>query len=230
MDAESMNHPLDRPVWSALTARQASFSQGDDLARRFAPDIGPLAAARDGSAPALAALAALLPAGNEIALLEHAPPPAPPGVALAFSGTCLQMTTKGFTPDGRVFTLHPLGDADAAEMVALAALTKPGPFRVRTHTLGRFLGIRDGARLVSMAGERMRIGDFAEISAVCTHPNYRGRGYGATLLRAVGARILAEGNTPFLHTYATNTSAIALYKKLGFEVRGEVVHAIWRRE
>jgi predicted GNAT family acetyltransferase len=227
---QPLRHPLDRPVWSALTTRIGAFREGGDLAVRFHGDVSPLSAARDASPPAVAALTALMPTSDELVLLEQAPPEPPQGVVLSFAAPCLQMTAKSFTPGERDVTLHPLGDSDAAEMLALATLTKPGPFRTRTHTLGRFLGIRDGARLVAMAGERLRIDGFAEISAVCTHPDYRGRGYGAALMRAVGARMLAEGDTPFLHTHATNTSAIALYRKLGFEVREEVMHAVWRRD
>jgi len=70
---------------------------------------------------------------------------------------------------------------------------------------------------------------FIEISAVCTHPDYRGRGYGAALMRVVGDRIISEGDTPFLHAYADNTGAIALYRKLGFEHRAEVTHAVWSK-
>jgi hypothetical protein len=114
-------------------------------------------------------------------------------------------------------------------MLALATLTKPGPFRRATHKLGRFVGVRDGGRLIAMAGERLQTDDFVEISAVCTHPDYRGQGLGAALLSTVGARIASEGRTPFLHTYADNEGAIALYRRLGFETRRAVVHAVWRR-
>src|SRR5262249_29997713 len=103
----------------------------------------------------------------------------------------VQMLAKSFSADTKSFPLEPLTDADAPEMLALALLTKPGPFRTRTHRLGRFLGVRDRGKLVAMAGERLTLDGFTEISAVCTHPDYRGRGYGAALLRAVGARILA---------------------------------------
>ncbi|MEJ0061358.1 MAG: GNAT family N-acetyltransferase [Terricaulis sp.] len=222
------NHPLDRPVWSALTTRLAALSAGDAAARRFALDVSPLAAARDDAPDAVAALVALMPADDELVLLEATPPETPRGVALTFSALCVQMSARSITAGARDFPLEPLGDHDAAEMLALATLTKPGPFRTRTHTLGRFLGIRDGGRLVAMAGERLRIDGFAEISAVCTHPDHRGRGYAGALMRAVGARMLAEGDTPFLHTHATNTGAIALYRTLGFEPRAEVMHAVWR--
>jgi hypothetical protein len=104
-------------------------------------------------------------------------------------------------------------------MRALAALTEPGPFSTRTHELGDFFGIRRDGRLAAMAGERMRPEGFCEVSAVCTHPDHRGRGYGAALTRHVAGRIVARGEVPFLHVMATNTGAIGLYETLGFAFR-----------
>jgi ribosomal protein S18 acetylase RimI-like enzyme len=222
-------HPLDQLIWTALTTRQAALSEGNALARRLHVDIGPFAAALDKSDTAVAALAALIPPGGDISLLEPSPPQAPADVEVAFSAPGLQMLAHAFTAGGREFPIEPLGEQDADDMLALATLTRPGPFRARTHTLGRFVGIRDGRRLVAMAGERLQIDGYVEISAVCTHPDYRSRGYGAALIRAVGARILGDGETPFLHTYANNAGAIALYRSLGFSVRSDVTHAVWRR-
>jgi predicted GNAT family acetyltransferase len=113
-------------------------------------------------------------------------------------------------------------------MLELALLTRPGPFRARTHTLGRFIGVREGGKLVAMAGERLCAPGFREISAVCTHPDWQGRGLGGALLQQVGERIMREGDTPFLHTYTHNAPAVALYTKLGFSVRREIVHAMWK--
>jgi predicted GNAT family acetyltransferase len=223
-------HPLDRPIWTAMQTRQAFLAAGDAHAQRFPGDVSPFAAARDTSPEAIAALAALLLPGEEFALLETAFPDPPPGIAMAIGGLCFQMIATSFTAGGRDIAYEPLGDEDAAEMYDLAMLTRPGPFRARTHTLGRFIGVRDQGRLVAMAGERLNTDEFREISAVCTHPDYRGRGYGAALMRAVGARILADGQTPFLHTYANNETAIALYKSLGFAVRTEITHFAWKRD
>lgn len=222
-------HPLDNPIWHALASHQAPFSEGESRAKRFVSDVSPFAAAADASPAAVAALAALVPEQGDISLLQVAPPAPPPSVTLAMSALGLQMVARTLTGNTRDFPIEPLGDADAAEMLALATLTRPGPFRARTHELGCFVGIRDTGKLVAMAGERLRTGEFIEISAVCTHPDYRGRGYGAALMRTVGARILADGGTPFLHTYADNTGAIGLYQSLGFEPRREVIHAVWSR-
>ena len=164
-------HPLDRLAWTALTTRQAHLSEGGALARRFQTDIGPFAGCASASGDAAASLAALIPADGDISLLEPAPPAPPPGVTLAMSALGLQMVWENFNAERGSFDIKPLGDADAPEMLALALLTKPGPFRARTHTLGRFVGIRDGDRLVAMAGERLQIDGFVEISGVCTHPD-----------------------------------------------------------
>ncbi len=222
-------HPLDNPIWHALNSRLAGFGEGGADARRFNSDVSPFAAARDASPAAVEALGTLAPDNGDIALLQVAPPTPPPGVRVAMSALGLQMAAHAMTRSDKSFDIAPLGDADAADMLELATLTRPGPFRARTHALGRFVGIRDSGKLVAMAGERLQLDGFIEISAVCTLPDYRGRGYGAALMRVVGARILSEGATPFLHSYADNTTAIGLYKSLGFEPRCEVIHAVWSR-
>jgi predicted GNAT family acetyltransferase len=104
-------------------------------------------------------------------------------------------------------------------MMALTELTKPGPFSARTHELGTFLGIRIDGQLAAMIGERMKPAEYAEITAVCVHPDHRGRGYGQMLLAAISRQILARGEIPFLHVFSHNSSAIALYRRQGMEIR-----------
>jgi predicted GNAT family acetyltransferase len=115
-----------------------------------------------------------------------------------------------------------LGDADAPEMLALARLTEPGPFLERTHVMGQFRGIRIDGRLAAMAGERMRFPGYTEVSGVCTHPDFRGRGLARRLSAAVMAGIAARGDGTFLHAWKANRTAIALYEGLGFELRAQV--------
>ncbi len=221
-------HPLDNPIWHALSGPQATLGSDGALARRYREAISPFAAARDDGAAAIAALGAMVHAGDEMALLQHAPPEPPPGVALQQSAPGVQMLWRDF-PGAPDAAFDALGDADAPDMLALAELTRPGPFRAETHKMGRFIGLRENGRLIAMAGERLKLDGFIEISAVCTHPDHRGRGLASTLMRAVGARIVREGATPFLHAYAGNESAIRLYRQLGFEHRCDVTLAIWTR-
>lgn len=221
-------HPLDRPIWTALETRHAHFRKGGDLAVRYPHAISPFVAGRDPSPKAIAAMVALIEEDEDISVVEANPPAAPEGV----TETCLpllQMVWERFSSAPSSFDVQPLAEDDAAEMLALATLTRPGPFRARTHQMGRFVGVRENGQLIAMAGERLCTPGFHEISAVCTHPDFRGKGLGPALMRVVGARILDEGDQPFLHTYANNATAVSLYRRLGFAVRAELTHAVWKR-
>jgi predicted GNAT family acetyltransferase len=226
----SSTHPLDRPVWRALSTRQAPLSQGDARALRFAPDYGLFAAAADATPESLAALSALVPRDGQVALVEARPGPLPPGTAAATSAVLWQMTAPSLKaappPD---FAIVDLTEADAPQMLALATQTRPGPFFSRTHQLGDFVGVKIDGRLMAMAGERMKSEGFTEVSGVCTDPDCRGRGYAGALMRVVANRILARGETPFLHSYAHNTGAIALYETLGFVLRREMTMTVLER-
>lgn len=168
-------------------------------------------------------LAALIPAGDELWLLGPDAITAPPGVHVSRTATLAQMVALSITPAASPPPAWvPLDESDAADMLDLALLTKPGPFRSRTNRLGRFIGVRAEGRLVAMAGERMRLPGFTEVSGVCTHPDWRGRGLAGALMRVVAQAMLDRGETPFLHAYAAHDKTIALYRSLGFEVRAEL--------
>jgi predicted GNAT family acetyltransferase len=223
-------HPLDRPVWSALTGGQAHLAQGDGRALRFPPDYGPFAAEAEGDLEGQTMLAAFEPGSDGLWLVEPQAAAPPAGMAAAGEALCAQMTACEIAGDAPGFEATPLGDADGPQMLALARLTKPGPFAVHTHRLGRFIGVKLDGRLVAMAGERMKPSGFTEVSGVCTHPDFRGRGYAGGLMRLVARRILERGETPFLHAYASNAGAIELYRTLGFTVRRTVVLTILKRD
>ena len=213
---------LDRPIWHALRSRQSPFAEGSKLALRYQADVSPFAAAADDSADALQALASIIPPGGHIMLLQAGAAPVPPGTVADMVDEGVQMVAqRSDVPDvpPEVIDLH---DADAADMLELATLTRPGPFLPRTHRLGRFVGVRRAGRLVAMAGERMSIPGFTEVSGVCTHPDFRGKGHAALLSRIVAARIAARGETPFLHAFASNHAAIRLYERLGFAHRSHM--------
>lgn len=121
---------------------------------------------------------------------------------------------RGEAPQG-----VPLQDKDIPAMLELTALTRPGPFLPRTIDLGQYEGIFKGDKLVAMVGQRLQPTPYTEISAVCTHPDYTGRGYGARLVGSQISRIIAASRTPFLHLNTDNTSAYRVYEKLGFQIR-----------
>jgi len=218
------SHPLDRPVWNALTSRQSDCALGDGAARRFAPDYGPLTGARDASPESQAALARLPCDETGLWLLEAEAVAPPPGMVVSHSADCVQMVADGpVAPPEPDFAFVDLGEADAAEMLALATLTRPGPFAQRTGRLGAFIGVKQDGVLIAMAGERMRPVGYTEISGVCTLPDHRGKGLAGALIRVGMARIKARGEIPFLHSYASNGAAIGLYESLGIRVRQAAV-------
>lgn len=196
---------------------------------RLDPAFGLFAAAASEAPENQASLAALCPTAGVIGLVEPFEAPAPAGLSVVQRGGCVQMLATAI-PGGKPTTgIAPLGDVDAPEMLALAMLTQPGPFFARTHELGDFFGVRVEGRLAAMAGERMKLPGFSEVSGVCVHPDFRGAGYARELTRLVATRILARGETPFLHCFDTNTPAITLYETLGFSVRRTVELTVLRR-
>jgi predicted GNAT family acetyltransferase len=225
-----MAHTLDRPAWNALSGRHAEFSEGGPLARRYRPDIIPFGAARDDSPQSLAALAAL-PKGDEtIVLLETSAPTVPPGMMTVRTGGVVQMLLDHAPDPVNDPRIEPLGPGDAEEMLALAQLTEPGPFTLKAQLLGRFYGIRIEGRIAAMVGGRMRQEGFGELSGVCSHPDFRGRGLARLLSIYVTHQILARGETPYLHAWDFNAPAIRLYETIGFKLRTTLRLAAVRRE
>ena len=218
-------HPLDRVVWNAFTTRQAHLALVDGGAFRVHPDFGLFAATADNAPDSLAALGRLVHAhSGEVGVVERFDPPRVPGTAVTKRAVINQMVAERLAePKSVDFEIQPLTDADAPQMLALATLTAPGPFFSRTHELGAFVGVKVDGMLVAMAGERLRVEGFTEVSGVCAHPDHRGKGYAAALMLHVAGKIVERGETPFLHSYADNAGAIALYQALGFRFRCEQV-------
>jgi predicted GNAT family acetyltransferase len=223
-------HVLDNPIWHALLSAHASFAEGDSLAKRYPIEVSPLAAVREQSPQAYHSLGELLGEQDIAVLFLDAPPRPPEGWRLVHGLQMEQMvctTPPEVIPRG--YAIEPLKPDDVPEMRALAELTEPGPFRQRTIEFGGYMGIRDGGRLVAMAGQRLSLTGFTEVSAVCTHPEYRGRGYANALVAAVACAIFARGETPFLGVRQDNTGAIRVYEKLGFKIRRNLDVAVLMR-
>ncbi len=221
-----MDHPLDRPIWTALVTRHAALAEGRGGARRYPADVSPFAATVDDRPQSLADLAALARPGLSMIFMQASPVVLPPGLVPVETADSVQMVAEGpiaAIDDPRI---EPLGEADAQEMLALALLTKPGPFTARARDLGDFWGIRRGGALIAMAGERLRAPGHAEVSGVCTHPDARGEGLGRLMLTHVAGRIAARGERPFLHSYTWNEVAIRLYESVGFVKRSAMHVAV----
>jgi predicted GNAT family acetyltransferase len=227
--AADFAHPLDHPIWSALNGRHRHLAVTEGMARRYPSDIEPFIAIEEYSPAGWAALARLTHPGEQLALVIAAELAPPHPFEVLFARPIDQMAGVRKPEGESACELVELGAADAAEMQELAGLTKPGPFAARTFELGRYLGVRAGGRLAAMAGERMRLEGFTEISAVCTHPEARGRGYAKALVLELARAIWERGERPFLHTLPENAPAVGLYKSMGFETRRRLQYSLLRR-
>jgi len=225
-DSNLPAHPLDNVIWRALTSRNRNVAVGDPLALRYPAPIAPFAAMIDRTTAGFQSLRALLPAGDQIALftLDEVIPPSSFSVVkrdIVDQMVCDRILAQdGSAPIGR------LEAGDVPDMLALVEATHPGPFGPRTIELGQFIGIRRDGMLVAMAGERMRLDGFTEISAVCVHPSCRGQGLAAELVSTLARSIASRGETSFLHVFNSNHAAIELYRKLGFVLRQHVHLAV----
>jgi ribosomal protein S18 acetylase RimI-like enzyme len=231
---------LDNAAWHALAGPHAAVAEGDGAARRYRPDVSVFHGARDDSAEAWADLRPLAVDGV-VVLFRGVPMTPPDGWERLFGGDGHQMVldrAPAPTPalpevdpvTGQAVTTRALTDGDVDDMVALVALTEPGPFRPRTIELGGYVGIFHDDRLVAMAGRRLHPPGFVEVSAVCTHPDARRRGYASIVTAEVARAISADGDTPVLHVATTNHSARAVYEQLGFRIRRVVQFSAYRAQ
>ncbi|TSE05947.1 GNAT family N-acetyltransferase [Mesorhizobium intechi] len=224
-----MKHVLDRPVWSALATRHQALAQGGALARRYSPSFAHFAGTAAHDAASLQALGELVGPGESIIMAQADTIVLPAGLSAISQAAAVQMVADAPLPMVSDDRVQRLTQDDVAEMVALASLTKPGPFTSGALSLGDFWGVKAGGRLVAMAGERMKQPGYSELSGVCSHPDVRGSGLGRLLSVFVANQIFARGEVPYLHAYATNAGAIRLYESIGFRLRCAINVAVVQR-
>lgn len=222
-DESTLSHPLDNPIWNALLTEHTTLAISNHAARRYPGAIGPLSGIPTQSPENYQALGPLAGPGGVLVLFCTEAPAPPEEWTLIRGGLLTQMICEQPRPAALELTrgeqFRPLAASDVPAMVELAQLTEPGPFRDRTIELGAFFGIFQSGRLVAMAGERLHLPHHVEVSAVCTDPEARGRGYARMLIATVMDEIAQRGKTPFLHSFADNHSAIRVYESLGFRQR-----------
>lgn len=220
-------------MWEALTSEHSEYALRNELAARYRADISPLAGLAERSGEALLALSELMQPGEIVATFDPVDLPADRVEAVA-SVPLTQWVCETLLPQpGRAEPeLTELGAAHAQQMYDLAKLTDPGPFEANTWRLGRYIGVLVDGELVAMAGERMCLNGFREVSAVCTAPGHGGNGYARALVAAVAHQQLADGSRPFLHVRVGSPSEAAasgIYAKLGFVERWRMNMVVLRR-
>ena len=215
-------HPLDNPVWASLTSCHAALARKLGGAARYPADVAPFVGVAIGDAAAMEAVESLVAPG-ELVIFVGAAPPLSDHWRIEQSVPIAQLTNGSRLDliDGPA-VVEMTSDVHLDDMLALTALVYPHYFRPRTTAMGRYFGIYDGDRLAAMAGERMHCAGFCEISAVCTHPDYLGRGYARRLIALLNNRILDRAELPFLHFAHENTRAKKLYERTGFEYRTDI--------
>jgi GNAT superfamily N-acetyltransferase len=214
---------LDNIVWHALTGAHSQYAMGTGTARRYASGFSPIVGFADPTRPDFRALTSCCSPGEHFCCADWSGP-APAGWNIDSDSTMFQMLWEADIPATDTFPeAVRLGPEHALRAIELAALTRPGPFGPRTIELGQYFGCFDGPRLMAMAGERMHAGTLREISGVCTHPDFHGRGLARRLMIKVIRHQMRRNEKPFLHVMRDNSIARNLYERMGFRIYREPV-------
>jgi len=222
-----MKHLLDNIVWHSLIGAHSRFATGTDETRRYAVGFSPIVGFANPARPNLAALTPFCEPGEHF-YCDGWSGPASAGWHIETESTMYKMVWEGAIPEkDEAPEAISLGPEHATQALELAKLTNPGPFGLRTIELGEYFGCFEGPRLIAMAGERMCTGPFREISGVCTHPDFQGRGLARRLMMKLIRRQMLRTETPFLHVMTANDRAHGLYERMGFrDYRQSVVRVI----
>jgi ribosomal protein S18 acetylase RimI-like enzyme len=221
---------LDDIFWRAMSGDQARFAEGGGAARRYARGFSPILGFEDRENPDWRALEPFCESGERF-YVDTWSGAAPPGWEIVVDKRMKRMVWTGELPaeDASLQTRR-LDASHAQQAVDLAVLTNPGPFGQRTIELGEYLGVFEGERLVAMAGERLHAGPYREVSGVCTHPEFQGHGHARRLSLKIVRLQMQRQQLPFLHVISSNSTAHALYEKLGFrDYKETVVRVVEKR-
>ena len=225
-----MEHVLDNPGWNALISGNKNLALGNDEVRYFAPDVSPFIGLKDKSAAQFGQLYNMIDNDRIIGFISNTESETPKNWKLIQPNKTFQMIYDSPASPAEVeIELVPLNEQHVPQMLELTKLTNPGPFAPRTIDFGHYYGVFDGDKLVAMAGQRLHIFEYTEISAVCTHPDYLGRGYAKQLLLGHIHRMRAANNIPILHVRTTNERALKVYENVGFRSRTNIYFSILQK-
>jgi ribosomal protein S18 acetylase RimI-like enzyme len=226
-----MEHPLENPIWHALATRHAALNMGSEQVRFFHEDVSPFVAMDKWNDDDMKAMSQQVPGDRTFYVLIPRTVSIPDVFEQVYTTPIYQMVCQDFKPQQlREQEVLDMGNRDVQEMIALTALTRPGPFGPGTMKFGKYIGIRREGRLAAIAGERMKVPGFTEVSAVCTHPDFLGNGYASHLMGLLCRDIIDRNETPFLHVRADNDRAIKTYERMGFAISRDVFFAIIKRK
>jgi ribosomal protein S18 acetylase RimI-like enzyme len=211
-----MKSLLDNIMWNCMSGPHAEFATGSGAVRRYARGFSPIVGSENPEHPDFVTLQDYCDPGESF-YFDIWSGPAPAGWRIDKEARMFKMVWEAPAPiEDAAPDAVLLRPEHYEQAVALARLTNPGPFGIRTPELGEYFGFFEGDRLIAMAGERFRAGDLQEVSGICTHPDHQGRGLARKLTLKLVHRQMARGKTPFLHVMSHNTTARGLYEKMGF--------------
>jgi GNAT superfamily N-acetyltransferase len=222
--------PLNNPIYNALTSLESPFNIGNSEVAYFPSTIAPFIGLPNWSATQQQKILDQTPPDRNWFVIYGQPITFTDAFKIIFSIPLYQLTCNTLSISKKYAeTMLPLGSQHIEEMIALTSLTKPGPFSQRTIEFGNYHGIFKDDKLVAMGGERMHLNGYTEISAICTHPDFQGRGFGAQIVHFLSDQIIAKGQIPFLHARIDNVTALNVYKRMGYVTRAEMYFAIFAR-
>jgi len=223
-------HILDNPAWQALVTKDKRLNRGTPALGFFPEDVSPFMGMERWDEEDLATMESMLPAERSFSIMIAGEVRIPQTFDILFSTPLYQMVCTQLKPIAQAgATIQRLGEEDVPAMLVLTSLTKPGPFLQRTIEFGNYFGIYGNGELMAMAGERLHLSGYTEVSAVCTHPDHLGKGYAAQLMTYACQRIIKQGNIPFLHVKTDNLRAIRKYEQLGFKKRADFYFAVVKK-
>jgi ribosomal protein S18 acetylase RimI-like enzyme len=225
-----IGNTLANPVWQALNTVQQHMNAGNEQLAYFAPEVAPFVGMPEWTEPSLQLFESTLPTARRFSLMQEESVTIPTSMLVHFAAPLYQMICVDFQPAFQGHTLVPLTEEHLPQMLELTALTKPGPFFAQTIQFGGYVGVFDGDQLIAMGGERLKVPGYTEVSAICTHPDYRGRQLARHILSHVSQQIIHRGEVPFLHSLTTNEPALKVYQQLGYRPNRHIYYAIVEKQ